>query len=383
MGEAGGRRVGGGGCPGCWHRHAGDDKPMLVVLPTGALPLGVSSGGTVVGFLRSGGGFYWMPTSGVVYVGGYQALTVSRDGRTIAGDALDANRIHQAGIWQRAAEWRLLGSITPTAQPCDDLLSTANKSSADGRVLVGLAWDTCAVARAFRWEESTGMVNLGTTVPNRSTRANGVSGDGKVVVGWQQRTNGTFQAAKWVDGVQTLYTGAFGPLGDAWGANIDGSIIVGQECQPPNPLDSKRVDLDHGQWRGVLARPRFRSALDGHFLGRAEATSDDGRVIGGGHAVGLESEAVIWIDRQPHYLKDYLQQNGVRDAFDGWVNSGSITGVSRDGRVLVGFGAGPGLHRLRGRAAGAWRREVNRRREISRIRPFLNRCGDRAPFSIC
>ena len=43
-----------------------DDKPMLVVLPTGALPLGVSSGGTVVGFLRSGGGFYWMPTSGVV-----------------------------------------------------------------------------------------------------------------------------------------------------------------------------------------------------------------------------------------------------------------------------------------------------------------------------
>ena len=90
-----------------------DDKPMMVVLPTGALPLAVSSSGVVVGYLRSGGAFYWMPTSGVVYVGGYQALTVSRDGRTIAGDALDANRIHQAGIWQRAAEWRLLGRLLP------------------------------------------------------------------------------------------------------------------------------------------------------------------------------------------------------------------------------------------------------------------------------
>jgi probable HAF family extracellular repeat protein len=314
---------------------------MMVVLPTGALPLGVSSSGTVVGYLRSGGAFYWMPTSGVVYLGGYQALTVSRDGRSIAGDALDANRVHQAGIWQRAAEWRLLGSITPTAKPCDDLLSKANKSSADGRVLVGLAWDTCSIARAFRWEEGTGMVNLGTTVPNRSTRANGVSGDGKVVVGWQQLTNGTFQAAKWVDGVQTLYTGTFGPLGDAWAANIDGSIIVGQECQPPNPLDQSAWIWTTTNGVECLPVPRFRSALDGRFLGRAEATSDDGRVIGGGHAVGLESEAVIWLDRQPHYLKDYLHQNGVPDAFDGWVNTGSITGISRDGRVVVGFGAGP------------------------------------------
>ena len=72
---------------------------------------------------------------------------------------------------------------------------------------------------------------------------------------------------------------------------------------------------------------------------RPRATN--GRVIGGGHAVGLESEAVIWIDRQPHYLKDYLRRNGVPRAFDGWVNTGSITGISRDGRVEVGFGAGP------------------------------------------
>ena len=123
---------------------------------------------------------------------------------------------------------------------------------------MGLAWDTCSIARAFRWEEGTWMFNLGTTVPNRSTRANGVSGDGKVVVGWQQQTNGVFQAAKWVDGVQTLIRGAIGPLGEAWAANIDGSIIVGQLCTP--------VDQSAWIWsaaNGVecLPVPRFISAL--------------------------------------------------------------------------------------------------------------------------
>ena len=51
--------------------------------------------------------------------------------------------------------------------------------------------------------------------------------------------------------------------------------------------------------------------------------------------------ANIDMDRQPHYLKDYLHQNGVPAAFDGWVNTGRMTGISRDGRVIVGFGAGP------------------------------------------
>jgi hypothetical protein len=40
-------------------------------------------------------------------------------------------------------------------------------------------------------------------------------------------------------------------------------------------------------------------------------------------------------------LKDYLRANGVPNAFEGWINTGFITGMSRDGRVLVGYGAGP------------------------------------------
>ena len=76
----------------------------------------------------------------------------------------------------------------------------------------------------------------------------------------------------------------------------------------------------------------------------ANATSDDGSVIGGGQAVASspDSDAIIWIDRKPAYLKEFLQVNGVPDAFQTWINTGAIRGVSPDGRVLVGTGAALG-----------------------------------------
>jgi hypothetical protein len=38
---------------------------------------------------------------------------------------------------------------------------------------------------------------------------------------------------------------------------------------------------------------------------------------------------------------DYLAEHGQPDAFRQSVNTGFITGVSPDGRTLVGYGAGP------------------------------------------
>ncbi len=99
---------------------------------------------------------------------------------------------------------------------------------------------------------------------------------------------------------------------------------------------------------GVQCAPVPRPRLGG-AIGIMFSTSEDGRVIGGAHSFGLESEAVLWIDRSPSYLKDYLRAHGVPTAFDGWVNTGFITRVSPNGRILVGYGAGPrdfqGLHR--------------------------------------
>jgi hypothetical protein len=76
--------------------------------------------------------------------------------------------------------------------------------------------------------------------------------------------------------------------------------------------------------------------------GRASATSDDGRIIGGGQPVASlteDSEAIVWIDRRPVYLKDLLRANGVPNAFATWLRTGEVTSVSPDGRILVGWGA--------------------------------------------
>ena len=128
-----------------------------------------------------------------------------------------------------------------------------------------------------------------------------------------------------------------GFVGEAHGTNSDGSIVVGQTC--------RFSSLDQSAWiwtapGGVQCVPVPRPRLGG-AIGIMFSTSEDGRVIGGAHSFGLESDAVSGSIAQPSYLKDYLRAHGVPTAFDGWVNTGFITHVSPNGRILVGYGAGP------------------------------------------
>jgi probable HAF family extracellular repeat protein len=321
-------------------RTGANDQAVMFTLADAALPSDVGANGAMVGGgFQRGGGFYWMPTSGVVFIGGSGVAGVSRDGRTIVGTARDTLGREQAAIWLRGAEWRLLGSVVPNPAPCDNLISSSLGASADGKVIVGLAWNGCSFARAFRWEESTGMVDLGSTVPNQSSRANGVSGNGRVVLGWQEHALGYRQGARWVDGRQSIFTHDDTFAGEAWGANTDGTIIVGQTCDYGDASEqSAWVWTPAG---GIVCLPAPRLRLPIGRIGAAYAVSDDGRVIAGAQTFGLESESVIWIDRTPHYLKDYLRANGVPNAFEGWINTGFVFGMSRDGRVLAGYGAGP------------------------------------------
>jgi probable HAF family extracellular repeat protein len=313
---------------------------------TRLFPSSVSATGTVVtGTLDGGGGFYWMPTTGVISTGGNSAASVSRDGRTIVGSAADSRGIVQAAIWQRAAEWRLLGSFGPGAAPCDASLSSAIDTSRDGRVIVGLARNGCSVSHAFRWEDSTGVVDLGSSVEGRASAARGVSGDGRVVVGWQERADGVRQGARWVEGRQELVPAPAGSIsgfvGDANAANSDGSIVVGRICRFGNPLDQSAWIWTPGEGTRCLPAPSLIPSPGPVIITDANALSDDGRIVGGrqGVASSPDSNAVIWIDGTPHYLKDYLRANGVPDAFQGWINTGEITDVSPDGRILVGSGA--------------------------------------------
>jgi probable HAF family extracellular repeat protein len=323
------------------------DKTVLIEfdLRSTALPASVSAGGAVVvGSLQVGGGFYWMPTTGVIYAGGRSATRVSRDGKVIVGQADDARGNRQAAIWQRGTEWRLLGSF-PNAQPCDAFLSLANDTSRDGKVVVGYARDGCLLAHAIRWEESTGIVDLGTTIAGRNTFATGVSADGQVAVGYQEQATGFLEGAKWVGTRQERIPGADGYVGTANAANVDGSIVVGRICRPAAGIPTDPGFQNAWVWTRdgtqCLPPPKLRASPGPLIIVEANATSDDGSVIGGSQAVASspDSDAIIWIDRKPAYLKEFLQANGVPDAFRTWVNTGAITGVSPDGRILVGTGA--------------------------------------------
>ena len=320
---------------------AASDKVFFMELPPDVLPYDVGGNAfATVGTYFDGGAFFWMPTSGAQNIGGRSAFSVSRNGRTIIGRALDARGFENAAIWKGGTDWRVLGSFTPDAQPCDQLLSGSFGASDDGRVIVGLGWNGCRYAHAFRWEESTGMIDLGSTTAN-SSRANEISGDGRVVVGWQEHATGFRQGAKWVNLQQELIRGPQGMVGEAFAANRDGSLIVGQVCEPSNTTVSSAWTWS--ATAGVRCYPMTRPPTLPNlpYLTAMLATSDDGRVIGGSFSFGLDSESVLWLDHQGFVLRQYLRDNGYPDAFRGWVNTGFITGVSADGRTLVGYGAGP------------------------------------------
>ena len=321
------------------------DGIFFMTLPVNTIPTDVGANAfAVVGGFDRGGGLTWMPTSGATRIGGSQANAVSLDGKTVLGRAFDSNQKENAAIWQGGRDWRLLGSIRPGAEPCDLLLSGTFGASDDGKVVVGLAWDSCRIARAFRWEESTGMIDLGTTTANH-TRANEVSGDGRVVVGWQESDVGYRQGAKWIDRQQTIIRNAAGRVvGEAHAANVDGSIIVGRHCDPFNPNPTQADTQAAWKWTaqaGVRCYPVTRPPTmpNRPYDTVMNDTSNDGRVIGGAYSFGLDSESLVWIDDEVFFLQDYLRANGVPDAFRGWINSGFVTGVSPDGRTLVGYGA--------------------------------------------
>ncbi|HEY7191664.1 MAG TPA: hypothetical protein VH436_34175 [Vicinamibacterales bacterium] len=330
------------------HRPSAQNGVFFMALPREVLPYDVGANAfSIVGTYYEGRALAWMPTSGTSDLGGRSGHAISLDGKTIIGRALDSRGFENAAIWQGAESWRVLGSIRPDAQDCDRLLSAAFGASDDGKVIVGLAWDGCRIARAFRWEESTGVVDLGSTTTGRSSRANEVSGDGRIVIGWQENTEGFRQGAKWIAGRQEIIVNAAGRVaGEARAANRDGSIIVGQNCDLYNP-DTLSPELNAAwKWNAsggarcfVMERPRLLRDLP--YITIMMDTSEDGRVIGGAYSFGLDSEALIWIDDKGYFLKDYLADHGLPDVFSNWVNTGFITGVSPDGRTLVGYGAGP------------------------------------------
>ena len=318
----------------------------------GFAPTSVGQNGFIVaGDFTEGGAFYWMPTSGVTLVGGGQGY-VSRDGTAMVGSMADLNRIQQAVKWEGGRSWRMLGPLVPNALPCDSSASFAMATSADGHVVVGgghygtNAASACSFFTAFRWEESTGY-SLMPSQGGTYTRAHGVSADGRVVVGIDAATSGLWRGVKWVGGGHEFIQGPLGNVVSAWAVNRDGTVIAGSGCTVdlPNQPPSAWSWTPAGGVKCHTAEPPpwVRWVRGNNYNNYIYAVSDDGRVMGGAIHFDIaagEEESVVWFDGEPVYLRDYLRSHGYPDAFKDHANTGRITAISPDGRVLVGHNGG-------------------------------------------
>src|SRR5260370_14856922 len=183
-------------------RAAAAAPPSFISIAIDNRVTGLSGDGSVaVGSYLGVGGFYWIADTGTVRIGGNGVAGVSGDGTTVVGRANDTRGLENAAIWLGGTDWYTIGSFTPEAQPCDQLLSSAYGVNGDGSVIVGLGWDGCAHAHGFRWDAITGMTDLGSLVEGRASRANAISGDGQVIAGWSDQATGFRQGARWRDGV--------------------------------------------------------------------------------------------------------------------------------------------------------------------------------------
>jgi hypothetical protein len=199
----------------------------------------------------------------------------------------------------------------------------------------------------FFWMPTSGVTLIG-----GESRADAVSADGRVIVGYEEATSGpvAINGAKWVDGREEIIRGPLGPVGFAKAVNRDGSLIAGTACTP----DLSNVAPNAFAWTAAggvrcypVEAPRWVpwiGPLNTLYNVCIRAVSDDGRVMGGDIEFDTakgEEESVVWFDGEPVFLRDYLRSNGYPDAFEGHANTGRITGISPDGRTIVGHNGGP------------------------------------------
>jgi probable HAF family extracellular repeat protein len=307
---------------------------------------------------------------------------VSADGLTVAASSCDAHGSWQAWRWTAGTGIASLGALPGGRTP-----SIAAAISADGFVIVGQAVDASDHGQAFRWTVNTGMVGLGALRPDiPDSDAIAVSADGSIVacnsIGFDAFGNNEWQPAIWTSssGMTEMAPGI--SLGATTGMSSDGSVFIGETrsgaCGPhqvpfrwsasgglqclPYPGTNGRgyafplaVSADGAVVVGnamdeesYLGSGGFRWTAATGWTGGGDdyrqglAASADGSIIVGSYLppAGQPGASFIWtansdiLNLQAQLINDY----GLN--LDGW-SLEQPTGISADGRTIVGNGRNP------------------------------------------
>lgn len=246
------------------------------------------------------------------------ASSLSGDGSTVIGLAFTPNGV-------RAFRLKNGAFLDLGVLPGAPFGAEAYGVSHNGAVVVGTSSSPVADWRAFRWTQQTGMVDLGALPGDVYSFGSATSANGNVVVGTSGGPNGerafrwtTNQGMRALDSLDpTLGSGGFvvSPNG-TWTAGYSGSSAV--------------------RWNAA-GHVRDLGMLPGGSFSAAYAISGNGQVVGGvSDDITMNSRAALWTP-----LLGMVDANELLPALGvdltGWTLS-YVTGMSPDGRTLVGLG---------------------------------------------
>ncbi|MBA3985747.1 MAG: T9SS type A sorting domain-containing protein, partial [Flavobacteriales bacterium] len=253
--------------------------------------------------------------------------TISSDGSKVSATITNPdNNLNEIGLYDVISEeWTILGGIGGSS---DGGVSSAWSISRDGSAVVGLGWVISGRAHGVRWTESEGLVDMGSTVPDRSSRANDTNEDGSVIVGWQDGSTGFRQGAVWANGQQTLITDpSNNPVGEVGAVSGNGVWAIGGT-------------FDAWRWSEDTGLIEMESIFSAGWRGSATSTNYDGSIIVGFYrpwpGPPIFGQGFIWTEATGMVnLNDYVTGLGMDDL---GITFALPLGMSNDGTAIVGRG---------------------------------------------
>lgn len=293
----------------------------------------VSNTGVAVGNVMYGFHVLWNEGGGTVNIGeisGNEPISgttnISSDAKFISGTMTnpESGKNEMARYNTVTNTWSYLGSLDPASDG-----SSAWGMTSDGSTVVGLAMVSGWVGHAAKWNQTTGLVDMGSTVPDRSTRANGINDDGTVVVGWQDDDYGNRFSVYWKNNEQNfIQNNGQNVMGEGQAVTPDGKTIVGTNEEAAAFL-----------WNETDGYTAINHP-DPMYVGGASGVSDDGKTVVGFFrpwgSPATAGEGFIWTKETGSInLNEYVANLGYDNL---GITFALPLGISPNGKYIVGLG---------------------------------------------
>jgi uncharacterized membrane protein len=337
-----------------------EHAPAFTYLPY-SLPLDISDDGQrVAGLYGPFQSPYWIwsKRTGMQNIDGSGFMgAISGNGRAVGGTLTKQVETEFgpvdrefASMWTRERGWRSIADERFAG--CDIFHSSVFDVNGDGTAAVGLLFEDCSHAHAFKWTAKGGMRRLSKTSEG-AARANAVSGDGNVVGGWEEipEAFGFRVGSVWQGREQMLLTdpeprNPYGYVGEIMAMNAAGTMAVGYGAGVGNKDAYKWTSTDGmvniGRYLGYVCYTTYdwetgepiETCEDRETI--ATSLSNDGKVVTGSSrllSVGIDDAAIYTRGLGWMLMGDFLASQGVLE-MSRWQVLGAR--VSGNGKVLTG-----------------------------------------------